>query len=611
MRHRASLVAAMEGISRPAYLIARELSQNSRSGLTVRFLSKKLELPSEEIEYIVDVNNRFLFTDITKVKLVPEGLQATRRITEGLENRGDVPSLFQRVKSMSSHDFRALEERLGIDRPGTKKAAAGAMVEQWYRHPDSIVEYVATQEFSDTAKEVFDIVWQSKDGIMSVSQIRVTHGGSEYDVEQALWELFRGAALFEMFRFDAEERLVRHAGLLTEIRQWREETEHSRSGNKKLKTTRTAPKEFISRGVSFSDQVCQLVAAIAAKPARLRGDGDLFREDRRRLDEIIPEDAEPSLSTCLWVAQGVEWLGRVDNELHAGNIENLIDLDRLSRQKILFDWLMSKGDDAGVRRLFVELLDEMKPNAWYPTIPFIRRAVHLHEENEQPVLKTRGGAYTYLSPSAAANMEKLVARTLEETFLWMGVIDRAESDGDTLFRITDLGVALLTGDISDKLRKKFQKQKGEIVVQPNFEIVVPTQELDPLLTVPLDQFATRMSSGQATVYQVTKDSFTSALQEGLDGDAFVEFLVEHNREKELPSNVMMTLEDWRGGIKRVRLKTVHVLETDDPLVLADLMHRRKFKKHLQELDPHKTAAYKKISKTDLTRELEKDGFVVE
>ncbi|NIA15596.1 MAG: hypothetical protein GWP08_16155, partial [Nitrospiraceae bacterium] len=58
MRHAASLLAAMEGISRPAFRIARELANNSRSGLTVRFLSKKLEIPEEEVEYLVDVNHR-------------------------------------------------------------------------------------------------------------------------------------------------------------------------------------------------------------------------------------------------------------------------------------------------------------------------------------------------------------------------------------------------------------------------------------------------------------------------------------------------------------------------------------------------------------------------
>lgn len=611
MRHNASLIASMEGIGRPAYMIAKELSQNSRSGLTVRFLSKKLELPSEEVEYIVDVNHRFLYTDITKIRLVTEGFQAVKRISEGLGNRGDVPAIFDAVKSMAPHDFRSLEERVGIEKPGTKKAAAEELIGRYYRHPESVVEYVATRGFSNAAREVFDLVWQSKDGVMPVSKIRAAHGGPEFEVEQALWELFSGLALFEMFRFDPEERLVRVAGLLSEIREWREDTSSRHKKKTKLKSVKRGPKIVDSRGVTFASQVCQLVAAVAAKPARLRGDGDLFREDRRRLGDVISEDAEPSLSTCLWVAQGVEWLGRVDNELRAGNLEPLIDIGWLDRQRMLFNWLTSMGTDTLSKPTFANLLDELKPNTWYNLIDLVRYAVRVTEETEQPVLKSKGGHYSYLSAGTAANLEKLLTRALEETFLWLGVIDVGDIDGDTYLQMTDLGRALLTDSEDAKLEKKYSMKKGEIVVQPNFEIVVPMQELDPLLTAPLDQFANRMSTGQAAVYQVTKDSFTQALQDGFDGDAFVEFLMEHNREGELPKNVMMTLEDWRGGIKRVRLKTIHVLESDDPLVMADLLHRRKFKKYFRNIDTRKTVGYGKVSKAELTRELEKDGFVVE
>ena len=102
------------GAVNAALVRARELSQNSRSGLTVRFLSKKLELPQEEIEYLVDVNHKLLYTDLTKIKLPAEGVNAVKRISEGLENLGDIPALFRKIKSLSVHDFRLLEEQLGL-----------------------------------------------------------------------------------------------------------------------------------------------------------------------------------------------------------------------------------------------------------------------------------------------------------------------------------------------------------------------------------------------------------------------------------------------------------------------------------------------------------------
>jgi len=592
------MITTMEGITKPVYQIARELSQNSRSGLTVRFLSKKLELPQEEIEYLVDVNHKLLYTDITKIKLPAEGANALKRIAEGLGNRGDVEALFQKVKALSAHDFRILEEHLGVDGPSTKKGVAEYILDNHYRHPDSVVEYIATGKFSPTAREVFDIVWQSKTGVMPAAKIRAAHGGPEYDVEQALWELFRGMGLFEMFRFDNEDRLVRMVGILAEVRHWRDTQSKAKRKKTTLKQQKGALGSVQSRELSMTDRICQLIASISARPARLRGDGELFREDARRLSEIVDEDYEPSLSTCLWAAEGVGWLVRVD-------------IEHFERHRMLFEWLCSRGDEGVSRRAVAEVLDAMKPGSWYRTMDFIEYALQRREEQDEYILKSRGGHYAYVSPGSAANADRALARSLEETLFWLGAIEKCADGPDNYFRVTEIGRALLSGALNPALSERFAKAGREIVVQPNFDIVVPTQDMDPLLTVPLDQFATRQSTGNVSVYLLSKESFTQALQEGHDVDAFVEYLVSHNRGGSLPSKVMHTLEGWRGGLRRVPLRTIPVLETDDPLVMADLQHRRKFKKYFQTLDPHKIMGYGNVSKAELAKLLEKDGFIVE
>lgn len=611
MRHGASLLTSLEGMSRPAFRIAKELAANSRSGLTVRFLSKKLEIAQEEIEYLIDVNHRLVFTDLTKVKIVAEGYNAVKRVSEGLENHGDIPSLYRYIKGLSPHEFRRLEERIGLDQPVTKKAATEALLERYYAHPDAIVTYVATRGFSETAREIFDILWQSKDGVMPVSQIRVAHGGSEFEVEQALWELFRGFACFELFRFDSEDRLVRMAALLSEIRQYRKSAAGAKGTKARLRPLRNKPEGIQSNGLRFSDTICKLVAAIAAHPARLRGDGDLFREDRKRLEEICPEEADPSMSTGLWVAEGVGWLARVDNTLRAASLESIIDVDRIGRHRILYEWMTAKGDEAVSRSLFTSLLEEIRPGAWYSTVDFVRFALQADTEHEQAMLKPIGAHWQYVSPAASGQNESRLIRSLEETMFWLGIVDRAVYEGDSVFQLTELGEALLRGTTPAKVQAMWPPRKGEFVVQPNFDIVVPVQDIDPLLTVPLDQFAHRASTGQATVYNVTRESFIQAVQEGHNPTEFVAFLLAHNRGGNLPTNVVTTLEDWRGAMKRVRLRTLHVLDTDDPLVLADLLHRRRYSRQFKTLDPKKTVSFTGISRAELAKALEKDGFIVE
>jgi len=611
MRQRASIITTMEGISRPVYRIARELSQNSRSGLTVRFLSKKLELPQEEIEYLVDVNHKLLYTDLTKIKLPAEGVNAVKRISDGLENLGDVPALFRKIKSHSVHDFRLLEEQLGLTAVGTKKGVAQYIVDSFYKHPDSVVEYVASHGFSPVAREVFDVVWNSKEGILPAARIRSLHGGSEFEVEQALWELFRGAALFEMFRFDTEERVIRMGGLLAEIRQCRDSQSKSQKKKPVLKGLKSAPGHALSRGLDMTDAICHLIAAIAAKPARVRSDGELFREDLRRLSDTVDEEQEPSLSTCLWAAEGVGWLARVDNELHAPDLEELIDVEHFQRHKLLFEWMMSTGNEGTSRRVLADALEGMKSGTWYPTLAFAKFVMHARDEQERSVLKSQGAHFAYVSPGWASNSDKSLVRSLDEMLFWLGAVEKCIDGDEAYFRITDIGRCILEGKGDEALNKRFSKTGREIVVQPNFDIVVPTQDMDPLLTVPLDQFTMRQSTGKATVYLLTKESFTQGLQDGHDGEAFVEYLITHNRGGTLPANVMMTLEDWRGGLRRVHLRTIQVLETDDPLVMADLQHRRKYQKFFKEVDPHRIMTYQKVTKADLTKQLEKDGFIVE
>jgi hypothetical protein len=615
MRHAASLIAQLEGLSRPAYHIGWELTQNSRSGLTVRFLSKKLDLPQEEVEYLVDINDRLFYFDISKVKLVAGGANAVKRVADGLENLGDVPALFRQVKGMDATDFRAFEELLGIDKPGGKAAAAEVLLEQHYRHPDSIVEFVAAREFSEAAKEVFDLVWQAEEGVVPAAILRRMYSGSEYEMEQALHDLVRAGALFEMFRFDAEDRLLRVVGLLSELRQYRE-TGAGAGGAMKLKPLRGDPERTASMGLEFSGRVCRLVAALAAKPARLRGDGELYREDRRRLQDIAPEAEDPSLSTLLWAAEGVGWLARVDNELRAANMGRLVPLPPAERHRALFEWLMTRGGHREPRRIVADTVTSLKQSAWYPALDYIRYALHHGAENEQPVLKNAGGHWRYASLAASPGFERDLARLLEETFFWTGVVERADTPDGTAFRFTPLGRWLLLGDeaaAADRAAVDAARSDGEseFLVQPNFDVVVPTQEVDPLLTVPLDQFAERVSTGQVTVYRLDKDQFTRAVQSGHDGEAFVEFLMAHNRGGALPENVMSTLEAWRGGMKRVRLRTIHVVEAEDPLVMADFTHRKRFQKFLTPLDPALQVGYHQVSKANLVKELEKEGFIVD
>ncbi|MFO7774833.1 MAG: hypothetical protein R6W89_03455, partial [Candidatus Hydrogenedentota bacterium] len=522
---RVSLLASLDGLSRTAFNIARELSQNSRSGLTVRTLAKKLDLPETEIEFLVDVNDGLFYTDLTKVKLAPGGAGLVQRVEDGLENRGNVSSIRRAVKNLSSAAMRDLEERLGLGQIVQRKAVGDALVSVCYKHPDSIVNYVASYGFSETAQELFDIVWQSNEGVMPVSTLLALHEGSEQAAEEALWELFSSFALFEMFRFDSEDRLVRKAGLLAELRQWRQKKQAAEKEELRLKPIE--PQEVTSvdcRGLALTRCLIRLVADMAAKPARVRTDRELWRQDQRRLTTLMDEAAQPNLGECVRMARWVGWIDDVDRELRAADLDRLLEMSWAERHRELFHCLTSLRTTAPLH-LLTQLWEELEPGAWYAVTDFVRFALRYSAGDEQPVLRGSGSRYRYIYPSAGPGAERAISRSLEEVFHWLGVVDRAEAGGESVFRLSELGRWLLIGDADIEDAPMQADDDVELIVQPNFEVVVPNLAADPLVVVPLERFAERQGSGSAGVYRLTKDAFTRAMQAKEDPDQFLAFLV--------------------------------------------------------------------------------------
>jgi hypothetical protein len=60
------------------------------------------------------------------------------------------------------------------------------------------------------------------------------------------------------------------------------------------------------------------------------------------------------------------------------------------------------------------------------------------------------------------------------------------------------------------------------------------------------------------------------------------------------------------------MRQVWVVESPDALVMADLLHRRKFKKFVEAPDPRTTGVVTdELSHEEFVKMLEKEGFIVE
>jgi hypothetical protein len=109
------------------------------------------------------------------------------------------------------------------------------------------------------------------------------------------------------------------------------------------------------------------------------------------------------------------------------------------------------------------------------------------------------------------------------------------------FQITQLGQQLLTPDALPVSPDQMREKQRILIVQPNFEIVVTTDQVT--ITAQLAMFTELRQAGVVRVYRMTEDSVRKGIQAGKSVSAWLEFL--HNyAQNPVPGNVERTLEEW-------------------------------------------------------------------
>lgn len=177
---------------------------------------------------------------------------------------------------------------------------------------------------------------------------------------------------------------------------------------------------------------------------------------------------------------------------------------------------------------------------------------------------------------------RLVEVMLLEYLSAMGIVDVAytvgeEGDYETkeylsvkYLRLTPLGAYVLGA--SDDYVKEETGESG-LVVKPDYEIVLNPGSMMDVHEVFLDKWAEKVSEGAASVYKLTFKAIARALDQGITMREIIEYLQEFATAS-IPANVMTTLEEWERESGRITIRTVTILETDDPYLLKELRSYR-------------------------------------
>ncbi len=220
-------------------------------------------------------------------------------------------------------------------------------------------------------------------------------------------------------------------------------------------------------------------------------------------------------------------------------------------------------------------LKECLPLRWYTVASFCQ-AMKLHRPF---FLRARGGsmASVYWDRMSFYGSwrrieEPLLAYLLENTLTAFNVVETGRTsarDGQRVFRLTARGTLLLgviTGAIDEPAAPP-------IVVQPNFEIIVP-RETPPGTIYRLQAFARLQKSDQASIYTLSPQSLWPYLQSGGNVQAALQFL-ESASGRPVPQNVAYSLTEWAARHGEVVIERVDLLRTQSDALMAELRASRK------------------------------------
>lgn len=614
MRYSFSFLSAFEGMDKTSFNMVLELSANSRGGLTSRYLATKLEVSEETVNYIYKLYPKLFFFDLNRIKVVPEALPIIHRVQEHLNSHGDVVSIYKATQGLTNSERRELEQKLRINRVMGWSSLASELIEKIYKTPDSVLEYVASYSFSNLAREIFDFLWQTKTGIVPINQIRQRFSDySNAEIEDSLEELQNHFVLFELFRFNGQNRLTRFISILSEIRHHKEKIREAKEILKQpLSPANVRITRIKSCGISMAERISRLIATIAVSPVRLTSTRQISRTDEQRIYREETENAYFSSEAFIWFAEKAGWITEVDNTLQVTNLKDIAQLSLLERLKALY-YAVIKSDK--IDRIAVAILAELqtlKTLTWYPLNDFVKRVAARHRDILEYELRlSKNNVWEYFSSSENYN-EKAATYLIEKNLFEFGVVELGSSKKQSYFRIGEIGEYLLSSSEPSKNLKEKYSRKNELVVQPNFEIIVPTIEFDPLQLIWIELFTQKKNSaGPASIYVLTKESFIKGVQNGADPNQFIQFLIQNSYNQKIPPIVITTIEDWLHTIKRVKMRHVILIEAQDSLIIADLLHRKKLAGILHPITKDQTLYVKGKLYSEIKSLLEKEGFVVD
>lgn len=145
-------------------------------------------------------------------------------------------------------------------------------------------------------------------------------------------------------------------------------------------------------------------------------------------------------------------------------------------------------------------------------------------------------------------------------------------------RLTPLGAHIL-GINDDYANKAMANKDAGFIVQPNFEIVIVEGTLKHTHELFFDRFAEKVTEDVVSIYKLSFKAMVNAFDNGIDIDEIIDYLNKYSLQA-IPENVLLTLKNWQQTSKKISIRTVTILETDDEYLMEELKSYKTVSKYI-------------------------------
>lgn len=343
------------------------------------------------------------------------------------------------------------------------------------------------------------------------------------------------------------------------------------------------PRDEASIGVDLASNISRFIGYILDHSVRFTVRGEIFKTTEKRiLQELIPNPGrelarEQVLAFIYGFARHSRLIESTGERTFALTGHGRDWEPRPLEEKIqtLLEYTIEERDLGGeyfhqarLRRIYLRLLKRVEVGIWYDLmyLPFLARNTYLSNLDGLAVedyFQAHGG-----HGSAMEDLQRLawnLVSWVRKRLYLLGLVDLGY-DGHgrpVAMRLTRMGAKMLGVAAEEEERAGI----GNLIVTPDFEVVLfPTGD-DAELVHELDRFCKREKNGHLTHFRILEKGVHRALAEGMFLRRILGTL-EQNSRTPVPQNVLYSISDWASHAGLLRLEKKNQVSSDNTETLA-------------------------------------------